>query len=274
VNKRIVGAMMTALIVIVVIVWSFPFFELISASFKSPADFFSSSFLPEHPTTENFAEIFSDPKTGVMLRNSLIIVTITTIVSVLLGTLSGYALARLGLRPWVIGAVIFVLLFFRFYPRIAMVIPFFVMMRDWGLFDTPFAVVLGHLSITIPFATWLMLIAFRGLPNEIDEAGAIDGATLPQRFLHLTLPMVGSSMATAGVLTAVLSWNEFLIAQSLTRSNNPVLSTGVASFITDAGVKYGSMAALSLIICLPIVIFALLMQRHYVAGMTMGAVKG
>lgn len=272
--KRFGAAMMALLIVAIVVVWSYPFFELISASFKSPADFFTSSFLPANPTLSNFNEIFSDPKTLVMLRNSLIIVTVTTIVSVLLGTLSGYALARLGLSPWVIGGVIFVLLFFRFYPRIAMVIPFFVMMRDWGLFDTPFAVILGHLSITIPFATWLMLIAFRGLPGEIDEAGAIDGASLPQRFIHLTLPMVASSMATAGVLTAVLSWNEFLIAQSLTRSNNPVLSTGVASFITDAGVQYGSMAALSLVICVPIVIFALLMQRHYVAGMTMGAVKG
>jgi len=273
-RKRFTAALMGLLIVAVVLVWILPFFELISASFKSPADFFSASFLPEHPTLANFDEIFADPKTGIMLRNSLIVVTITTIVSVLLGTLSGYALARLGLSPWVIGGVVFVLLFFRFYPRIAMVIPFFVMMRDWGLFDTPVAVVLGHLSITIPFATWLMLIAFRGLPAEIDEAGAIDGASLPGRFFHLALPMAASSMATAAVLTAVLSWNEFLIAQSLTRSSNPVLSTGVASFITDAGVKYGSMAALSLVICIPIVVFALVMQRHYVAGMTMGAVKG
>lgn len=273
-STRVTRTLFGIIIVAVVVVWSVPFVSLVAASFKNPADFFTSDFFPAQPTLANFEEIFADPKTLVMLRNSLIVVTLTTAISVLFGTLCAFGLARLGVRPWVVGLAVFLLLFFRFYPRIAMVIPFFVMMRDAGLFDTPIAVVLGHLGITIPFVTWLMLIAFRGVPHEIDEAGALDGASVPKRFLHLILPVVGSSIATAAVLTAVLSWNEFLIAQSLTRSNNPVLSTGVASFITDAGVQLGPMAALSIVICLPIVVFALLMQRHFVAGMTMGAVKG
>lgn len=273
-NRRLGSYILVGVVIVIVLVWSIPFASLIAASFKNPADFFSPAFFSSNPTWSNFNEVFGDPKTFVMLRNSLIVVTLVTVISVVFGTLCGYGLARLGLSPWVVGLAVFLLMFFRFYPRIAMVIPFFVMMRDAGLFDTPIAVVLGHLGITIPFVTWLMLIAFRGVPHEMDEAGAIDGASVPQRFFHLILPVVGSSMATAAVLTAVLSWNEFLIAQSLTRSENPVLSTGVASFITDAGVQLGPMAALSIVICLPIVVFALLMQRHFVAGMTMGAVKG
>ncbi|WP_051192015.1 carbohydrate ABC transporter permease [Microbacterium luticocti] len=273
-NRRLRTGLLTTLVIVIVVVWSIPFFSLLAASLKTPADFFQPAFFAPNPTWQNFGEVFSDPKTFVMLRNSLIIASLTTAVSVVFGTLCGYGLARLGVRPWVVGAAVFLLLFFRFYPRIAMVIPFFVMMRDAGLFDTPWAVVLGHLGITVPFVTWLMLIAFRGVPHEMDEAGALDGASVPQRFFHLVLPVVGSSIATAAVLTAVLSWNEFLIAQSLTRSSNPVLSTGVASFITDAGVQLGPMAALSVVICMPIVVFALLMQRHFVAGMTMGAVKG
>ncbi|MBX3311270.1 MAG: carbohydrate ABC transporter permease, partial [Cryobacterium sp.] len=251
-----------------------PFVFLVASSFKVPGDFFLPQLFSSSPTLDNYVDIFGDPKTILMLKNSLIVVTLVTLISVVFGTLCAFGLAKLGLRPWVVGGIVFVLLFFRFYPRIAMVIPFFVMMRDLGLFDTPIAVVLGHIGITIPFVTWLMLIAFRGMPAELDEAGQMDGATLVQRFFRLVLPLVAGSMATSAVLTAVLSWNEFLIAQSLTRSSNPMLSTGVASFITDAGIQYGPMAALSALICAPIVVFVLVMQRYFVAGMTLGAVKG
>ena len=223
---------------------------------------------------ENFTAIFSDPETWRMLRNSATVAVVTTAVSVVLGTLAAFGLAKLGVRAWVMSLVIFVLLFIRFYPRITMVVPFFTLMRDLGLYDTPVSVILAHLGLTVPFVTWLLLIFFQGLPVELDEAAMLDGARLMQRFRLVLLPLVMPGIATASMLTAVLTWNEFLLASTLTATDGMMLSSGVASFITDRGIEYGPMAALSILICAPIVVFALVMQRHLVEGMTLGAVKG
>lgn len=275
-RKRLKRSVLLLCTAAVALIWMFPFVYLVGTSFKAKSDFFTTppTVFPRVPTFDNFAAIFSDPSTWLMVSNSAQVAVITTVLSVVMGTLCAFGLAKLGLPAWVMGAVVFVLLFIRFYPRIAMVIPFFISMRDLGLYDTPAAVILAHLGLTIPFVTWLMLIFFQGLPNELDEAAMIDGASIMQRFRLVLLPLVMPGIATSSVLTAVLTWNEFLLASTLTGSKAVMLSIGVASFITDRGIAYGPMAALSVLICAPIIVFALIMQRYLVEGMTLGAVKG
>ena len=171
----------------------------------------------------------------------------------------------------------FVFLFIGFYPGAATVIPFFLVMRQFDLLDTVWAIVIGHLGITIPFVTWLMLVVFQDLPHEIEEAAIVDGASVWQRFWRVVLPIVMPvmpSVSAAAILTAFLSWNEFLIASSVARRKASVLSIAVARVVSDKGIQWGPMAAMSVVMIVPMIIFALFAQKYLIKGIAFGAVKG
>ncbi|PWH18533.1 MAG: hypothetical protein DDG58_06430 [Ardenticatenia bacterium] len=229
---------------------------------------------PSHITWEHFEAAFNNPRTLRFLTNSLTVTGITTAVTVVVSTMAAYGLSRMGLRAGVLSLIIFVFLFIRFYPRITTVIPYFLVMRQLALLDTVWAVIIGHLGITIPFVTWLMLIVFQDLPREVEEAAEVDGASPLQRFGLVALPMAAPGVASAAILTAFLSWNEFLIASSVTKRQAQVLSIAVASFVTDRGVQWGPMAAMAVIMIVPMILFALFVQRYLIRGITLGAVKG
>lgn len=230
--------------------------------------------IPRQFTFEHFQTTLSNPRTLRFLTNSLIVTSVTTGITVVVSTLAAYGLARLGLRAGWLGFIIFIFLFVRFYPRITTVIPYFLVMRQFSLLDTVWAIVIGHLGITIPFVTWLMLIVFQDLPREVEEAAMVDGAGPLQRFWQVALPMAAPGVASAAILTAFLSWNEFLIASSVAKRQAQVLSIAVAGFVTDRGVQWGPMAAMAVIMIVPMILFALFVQRYLVRGITLGAVKG
>ncbi len=253
-----------------------PLAYLVINSLKLQADMYTSPpiIIPTRITFEHFQTTFSDPKTLRYLTNSLLVTTITTTVTVIVATLAAYGLARLGLRAGWLGLIIFVFLFVRFYPRITTVIPYFLVMRQFSLLDTIWAIIIGHLGITIPFVTWLMLIVFQDLPREVEEAAMVDGAGPLQRFWSVALPMAAPGVASAAILTAFLSWNEFLIASSVAKLQAKVLSIAVAGFVTDKGVQWGPMAAMAVVMIVPMILFAFFVQRYLVRGITLGAVKG
>jgi multiple sugar transport system permease protein len=230
--------------------------------------------IPSRITFEHFQAAFNNPRTIRFVTNSFIVTSVTTVITVVLSTLAAYGLARLGLRARWLAVIIFVFLFVRFYPRITTVIPYFLVMREFDLLDTVWAIVIGHLGITIPFVTWLMLIVFQDLPREVEEAAMVDGAHAWQRFWRVALPMASPGVAAAAILTAFLSWNEFLIASSVAKRQAQVLSIAVAGFVTDRGVQWGPMAATAVIMIVPMILFALFVQRYLVRGITLGAVKG
>ena len=230
--------------------------------------------IPSRITFEHFEAAFNNPRTLRFLTNSLIVTSVTTAITVVVSTLAAYGLARLRLRPALLSLVVFVFLFIRFYPRITTVIPYFLVMRQFALLDTVWAIIIGHLGITIPFVTWLMLIVFQDLPREVEEAAEVDGADPLQRFARVALPMAAPGVASAAILTAFLSWNEFLIASSVAKRQAQVLSIAVASFVTDRGVQWGPMAAMAVIMIVPMILFALFVQRYLIRGITLGAVKG
>ncbi len=131
--------------------------------------------------------------------------------------------------------------------------------------------VLAYLTIG---SGWLMLIVFNELPKEVEEAAIVDGANPWQRFWHVVLPMTAPGVASAAILTAFLSWNEFLIAANVARRKAMVLSIAVASFVTDKGILWGQMSAMSVVMIVPMLLFALFVQRYLIRGITLGAVKG
>lgn len=253
-----------------------PLAYLVVNSVKLQSEMYTSPpiIIPSRITFEHYQTTLADPKTIRYVTNSLIVTSITTLITVVTSTLAAYGLARLGLRARWLALIIFVFLFIRFYPRITTVIPYFLVMRQFQLLDTVWAIIIGHLGITIPFVTWLMLIVFQDLPREVEEAAMVDGAGPWQRFARIALPMASPGVASAAILTAFLSWNEFLIASSVAKRQAQVLSIAVAGFVTDKGIQWGPMAAMAVVMILPMLLFALFVQRYLVRGLTLGAVKG
>lgn len=166
-RKLILHTLRVIVLIVACLAVLVPLAYLVINSLKLQADMYTSPpiIIPTRITFENFQATFSDPKTLRYLTNSLLVTTITTTVTVIVSTLAAYGLARLGLRAGWLGLIIFVFLFVRFYPRITTVIPYFLVMRQFSLLDTVWAIIIGHLGITIPFVTWLMLIVFQDLPR-------------------------------------------------------------------------------------------------------------
>ncbi len=269
----VIHAFVLALACLVVIV---PLGYLIINSIKLPREFLTipPTILPTEVTFEHYQELIDDKKTVRYFQNSLTVAVWTTGVTILTGTLAAYGLARARLSAKILALVTFTFLFIRFYPRVTTVIPFFLVMRQFDLLDTVWAIVIGQLGITIPFVTWLMLVVFQDLPSEIEEAAVVDGASVWQRFSRVVLPIVMPSVSAAAILTAFLSWNEFLIASSVARRKASVLSIAVASFVSDKGIQWGPMAAMSVVMIVPMIVFALFAQKYLIRGITFGAVKG
>ena len=253
-----------------------PLAYLIINSVKLPREFLTipPTILPSEVTFEHYQELIEDKKTVRYFQNSLTVAVWTTGITILTGTMAAYGLARMRLAAKILALVTFIFLFIRFYPRVTTVIPFFLVMRQFDLLDTVWAIIIGQLGITIPFVTWLMLVVFQDLPSEIEEAAIVDGASVWQRFWRVVLPIVMPSVSAAAILTAFLSWNEFLIASSVARRKASVLSIAVASFVSDKGIQWGPMAAMSVVMIVPMIVFALFAQKYLIRGITFGAVKG
>ena len=259
-----------ALVIVVV-----PLIYLFLNSIKLPKEFLTvpPTIFPTETTFEHYNRSFFDTKTFRYLTNSILVSSITTLITVIVATFAAYGLARIGFSQKILGLIIITFLLIRYYPRVTTVIPYFVIMRNLGLLDTVWAIIIGHLGITIPFVTWLMLVIINDIPKEIEESAIIEGANAFQRFTNIIVPITAPGIVSSAILTAFLSWNEFLIASSVARRKASVLSMAVASYVTDKGILWGQMAAMSIIMILPMILFALFVQRYLVKGIMLGAVK-
>jgi multiple sugar transport system permease protein len=273
----VLGKALRGLIVILALLWVIiPFLYLVINSIKLPLEFLSvpPHIIPSQITWEHYQKIFqAGSNTPRSLQNSLIITGATTVLAVTIGSLGAYSLARLDLPFGIIPAIAFAFLVVRFYPKIATTLPYFVLIRRLGLLDTQLAVVIAHTSILLPFVVWIMIGFYQELPKELEQSAMLDGCNPWQRFAKIVLPITLPGVVTTAILTAMGSWNEFLIASSLVSVRAKTLPIEVASFITDKGILWGPMSAMSTIIVLPIVVFALFAQRYLVRGLTLGAVK-
>jgi multiple sugar transport system permease protein len=268
-------------VVVVVLIGLFvtlaPFFILFGNSLRPPDEFLSqnATLWPSHLTFEYYASVFgANSPTLKILLNSIIVTTATTVVSVSTGCLVAYGLARLAL-PFRLSTIIgLTFLVVRFYPKITIAIPYFVLMRDLGLRDTYAAVVIAHVSMTLPVVVWLMLSFFEEFPRQLEQSAMLDGCGVLRRFFSIVLPLTLPAIVTAGLLTAFFSWNEFLFASAVGPLNAKTLPVAISAFITDKGTAWGPMSAMGTVIVLPVLVLAVIAQRYLVRGLTAGAVKG
>jgi multiple sugar transport system permease protein len=260
---------------VIVVFCLFPFYWLINTSLKTGADLSSASLLPPNPTLKNFESIFKDSNFTKALGNSAIVSLITTVLALVVGSFCAYALARLKMRGKFI--ILAIILSITTFPQITIAAPIFKLWRDIGLFNTKIGLIIPYLTFALPLATYILVSFFREIPKDLEEAALVDGATNFEAFRKVVVPLAAPGLATAGILTFIAAWNEFLLAITLTSNSNARTVPAAIAFFTGSTQferPLGTISAASVTISIPLIIAVLLFQKRIVAGLTAGAVKG
>ncbi|GAB1582678.1 carbohydrate ABC transporter permease [Phyllobacterium phragmitis] len=250
----------------------FPFYWMVSSSFKDQADILASPpvwFFT--PTLANYADIFADEKVFGAIVNSLIVATLTTGLSVLLGAPAAYALARFEFRGksdlwfWFISN--------RMISPIVLALPVYLLAVQLRMLDTYLVLVLIYLTFNLPIVVWICTDQFRSIPSEIEQAARLDGADQFTIFRKIYVPLGLPGIAVSAIFSFIFSWNELLYALVLTRRSAQTAPVMATSFMSGYELPWGKIMATGTLIVLPVTVFALLVSRHMVRGLTMGATK-
>jgi len=259
----------------IVVFCLFPFYWLVNTSLKTGTDLSTSALVPPSPTLENYDAIFSDSNFTIALKNSAIVALVTTALSLVVGAFCAYALARLKMkRKFLILAVV---LSISTFPQIAIAAPIFKLWRDVGLYNTIPGLVIPYLTFALPLTIYILTSFFKEIPKDLEEAALVDGATNFEAFRKVVVPLAAPGLATAGILTFIAAWNEFLLAITLTSSTNARTVPAAIAFFTGATQfeqPLGTISAASVVISIPLILLVLFFQKRIVAGLTAGAVKG
>ncbi|MCY4543237.1 MAG: carbohydrate ABC transporter permease [Rhodobacteraceae bacterium] len=249
---------------------------LIAASFNSTALFRSplDLLLLRDFTLTNFSQAFTRGAFWFFFQNSVIISSAAVVITLVVCVPMAYGLTKISGRAK--SVVSFGVLAMRFIPYVVLALPLFLVYVNLGLAGSRAGLLLAHLAIHIPFATWMLIGYFESVPPELEKAGIIDGCSPWNLFWNVTLPVVRPGIIALAILVFIMSWNEYLFALFLAGSNAQPLTVGITRFLggAEAGVEYGIIAAYSVLIVSPVIVFALAANRLIVSGMTAGAVKG
>ncbi|HET7093899.1 MAG TPA: carbohydrate ABC transporter permease [Thermomicrobiales bacterium] len=222
------------------------------------------------PTLENYAKIFGHDNFQKYFWNSLWIGLASTIVSLVVGSLAAYSIARFRTGGQAFSLSV---LGTQMLPPVALVIPFFLLAQRLDLLDHGLALATVYLSFNLPFVVWILIGFFQGIPRELEEAAQVDGAGRFGAFWQIVVPLSLPGLLAAGVFSFVLSWNEFLFALVLTGRNAKTLPVALAGLMTSQGNQIGAICAATVAMMTPIVVLTWVIQRFLVRGLTFGAVK-
>ncbi|HHZ77994.1 MAG TPA: carbohydrate ABC transporter permease [Candidatus Lambdaproteobacteria bacterium] len=262
---QILVILLTAVFILVPIYW------IVSGAFKQQVDIFQLKLLFT-PTLENFEIIFRSPYNLFdKLVNSTLVALSTILIAIPIATMAAYSFSRFRMKG---ERLMFVtILATQFVPAVVIVLPFFILFRDLGILDTRLALVLVNLSLVMPFAIWMIKSFIDSIPLDSEEAALVDGSSRFQVILNVTLPMALPGVITAGIFCFILAWNEFLFAVIITTNKAVTLPVGLSLFHAEEGVLWHLISAAGIMIMLPMFVLATIIQKHFVQGMTMGAVR-
>ena len=258
---------------VMTVISAFPFVWTFLTSIKEPVDAFA---LPPvwsfDPTIAHYTELWIERGFTRYFANSMIVTIGVLVISLTIGCLAGYALAR---YDGPIGFWLLILaLVFRALPRMAILLPFYQFSRLTGLYDTHVLLVLVLVSINQPFTIWMMRSLFMTIPKDLEEAAMVDGCSRLQAFRRVIVPVMWPGVVTTGLFTFLLAYNEFLMPLILTATRAETMPVAIAQFGAE-DIRFWSLSAAGAVsIALPVVILILVFQRQLVSGLTQGAVKG
>jgi multiple sugar transport system permease protein len=254
-----------------------PIYWLITISFKREVDQFAAppKWFRFSPTIEHYADAFVARSFGQYLLNSLLVAFASTLCALVIGTLAAYALARFRLPANLDRRLSLWILSTRMFPAIVTAVPLFLIMRDVRLVNTRLSLVIVYTGFNLPFVVWMMRGFIAEVPRDLEEAAMVDGDSRLGALRRVVLPLVAPGLAATAVFCLIVSWNEFLFALVLTQTDEAMtLPVGIAGRVTQYGIKWGAMSAAAVVAMIPILAFAMSVQKYLVRGLSLGAVKG
>ena len=270
-KKKLVKLLLNLLTALVILGCLFPFIWTVMTSLKTRVDTINPAVWIFKPTLENYQAVFQKRDLLFYIKNSIIIVFFTTIISLVLGTMAAYGFARFqfqrkeDLALWILSL--------RMLPPMAVIIPFFLMGRFLHLLDKHIFLIIVYLSFNIPFTIWMMRGFIEDIPKELEESAWVDGCSRFQSLIKIVFPLTLPGLVATAIFCVIQSWNEFALAFFLTSFNSRTVPTTVTFFLTVLGVIWGEMAAVGVVATIPILIFAILVQKYLIRGLTFGALK-
>jgi trehalose/maltose transport system permease protein len=254
-----------------------PFVWAISTSLKTEDELFGAArLIPRAPTLVNYEHVLTNGPFLRALANSLLVAGGSALLALTAGSFAAYALGRLRFRGKM--PMLYAVLAMTMFPQISVLSGMYENVRSLGIFGTQAAMLYAYPLFTLPFSTWVLTAFFRGLPREIEEAAVVDGATTAQIFARILLPLTVPALVTTGLLTFIVSWNEyvFALAFTLTNPSAQTVPVAIAQFtgIVEQQEPIAEIMAGAMVVTLPLVILVLVFQRRIAAGLTAGSVKG
>ena len=280
-RRRIdIGRILFWLLVVVIVVWLlFPFYWAVKSSLTPDAQMYTTpvQYFPSHPTSQHYTDVFENNLFIQALINSAIVGVSVTVVALTIGASAAYVLARFNFRGR--SFMMYLILSMTMFPQIAILTALLQLVRQFGLYDTLWALIISYMLITLPFTVWVLAAFFRSLPAELEQAAYVDGANPFQTFYRIMLPLAAPGMVTTGLLALIAAWNEFLYAVTFEFSPNhytvPVAIFSLTSLVPSPFAEpWGDYMAATVVVTIPLVVLVLIFQRRIIAGMTAGAVKG
>ncbi len=261
-------------IILVMLFFMLPLFWLFTTAFKFGREAFAipPKWIFFEYTLKNFQEVLQNSQIGLFLTNSIIISAGATILSLLLGVPAGYAIARS--KSVLINASSYFFLLLLMIPPIAMLIPFYLLMRDVKLLGTYLAVILLDTAFDASFVVWMMRSYFKDVPQEMEEAALVDGASHLQAFFKIALPLSVPGIVASALYCIIFSWNDFLFALMLTSPATKTMPLGILATFSAVEISWGRMAVFCIFAIIPAMLISLFLNRYFVQGLTMGAAKG
>ena len=270
--RRAFTAIVTTLLLALVLL---PIYWMVAASLKSNKEITQDATLyPHAPTFGNYIRLLSQKQFDAYLMNSLVVTAASVVLALILGSLAAYAIARFRLRFRLERVVGLSLLTLRIVPAVVIMIPVYLLMLQFDLLDSWLGLIITYTALNLTFCVWMMESFFREIPVDLEEAAMVDGDSRLTAFRRITLPLAAPGLVATAIFAIIVTFNEFLFALVLTATPNAMtMPRGTATLIGRIDTDWASMAAAGVMGALPIVVFALLVQRHLVRGLTLGAVK-
>ncbi len=269
-NRLPLGAAIIVLMLLVIA----PFYWIFSSSIKAPQEIIAQTptLLPQSFTLEHYDKLLGGSEFPTYLRNSVIIAIGTMLITVILSTLAAYGLYRLRFPG---RKLLFrVILITYAFPGVLLLIPLYGMMTSLGLIDSLWALIIVDVTLAAPFAVWMLQAFFRTIPQELEEAAALDGATRLGIIVRILLPLAAPGVGAIAIFAFITSWTEYMFASVLIISDaNRTLPVGLAGIIGQYQIDWGLLLAGATVTTLPVLILFSFVGRSFIEGLTAGAVK-
>ncbi|SDM63713.1 carbohydrate ABC transporter permease [Nonomuraea jiangxiensis] len=261
---RVVALTLVVLVLVAPLLW------MISASLKTNVDIYDpDKALAFSPTLANYAKVLQQANYVEFIVNSLWVAFAATVASLVLGLPAAYSMSRFNMRKSAL-----VVLMARVIPGVSLLVPWYYVFSNLKMVGGFGVLIISHMFVSLPLVVYIMMGYFDSLPAELEEAALVDGLTHVGAFRRITLPLSLPGIATAGILSFIFSWNNFMFALVLSDADTKTLPVAIFDFVGYASIDWGGLMAAATVVTLPIMVIALFVQKYVVSGLTAGATKG